>query len=235
MSRSRLADVRVRLSWPALLLAGAVFVRASGDFPLSTPYRVAWTVAGLLCLVSVRGGAAAVAALSAVIVHQHFSNHMWFFMWIAGTFAIFPNEQQRRFIVRWQLSILYGFTGISKLTPVWLSGVALQNHLVRGFDLKLPFSILVILSIGVALTELFLAAGLWLPRLRPVVLWVAGISHLSFWLGLGNVAANAPALVTFNGLAFGMLVWATAGMAALSPEDDDAGTLSMRDRDQVPD
>jgi hypothetical protein len=200
----------MRVTFPAALLSVAVLLRGTGYFE-SSALRLAWIFAGVLCLVSLRWGAAVVAVMTwGILFFDHPANHLFFLAWAATTFAVFADTEQRRLLIRWQLTIVYAFTAISKLTPAWLSGDPLARLLLDAHGLALPPALLVVSAIGAAAAEAFLAPALWVRRLRPYVLAVGASAHLAFWLGAAPPIQNAWALLMFNGLAFGLLAWSTA-------------------------
>lgn len=81
-----------------------------------------------------------------------------------------------------QVSVLYLFAALSKINPVFLDGGSLQGWMRPG----LPEGIFPALAIATIATELFLAVGLWVPRVR----WLAAAAgvglHLSIVVGLAD-------------------------------------------------
>ena len=197
----------MRLTAPGALLAATVLIRAGG-FPYDSAWgRGVWIVAGLACLVSLRWGAAAVAVVTWITVFSDYYNHVLFIAWMSTSYAIFTDYRQLRLVVRSQLSIVYGFAGISKISPVWLSGAALTS---RGVDL--PEGLLVPVAVAAVLVEAYLAVALWLPPLRAPTLVVGGGMHVGFWLMMGDRLITEWGLLPFNLLAFGLLVWSTSDL-----------------------
>ena len=98
-------------------------------------------------------------------------------------------------LLRVQVSLVYFSSGFSKLVdPDWLSGLVLWDRVVRYQHVIHPAPgwvvdfltwrplFYVVAPVAIA-TELFLAAGLWLPRTRLVAIRVAIVFHLAIELG----------------------------------------------------
>ncbi len=74
-------------------------------------------------------------------------------------------------LLKLQLSLLYGFSAVAKLTAPYLSGAVLGQYLDSNVLALLPGAwprpaLLVALAYGSIITEAFLAVVLWLPRWR---------------------------------------------------------------------
>jgi hypothetical protein len=81
-----------------------------------------------------------------------------------------------------QVSVLYLFAAASKVNPRFLSGEPLRDWL----SVELPIAAFQGLAVLTILTELLLAFGLWIPRVRVVAV-IAGIGlHAGIVLGLGD-------------------------------------------------
>jgi hypothetical protein len=79
-----------------------------------------------------------------------------------------------------QVSVLYLFAGLSKVNARFLSGEPLQEWMW----LDAPLWVFQALAVATVATELFLAAALWMRRLRVLAV-VAGVGlHLSILVGL---------------------------------------------------
>lgn len=98
-------------------------------------------------------------------------------------------------LLRWQLTIVYAFAGLSKINGEYLSGAVLRAELHTGWinlpDAWLNSPLAPAMAAGSILAELFLAAAFWVPRLRRPAA-VAGLGfHLSLMLMMpGHVAAE---------------------------------------------
>ena len=182
------ADEFVRLpttTWaPAVtpvLVQGLVSVALVGAvlLLLGTLARVG---AALVCLTS---------AFALVLDEQTYSNHLYLLVWLAGLLTmsrcgnafVFPRRKSREpvpywpvFLIKLQISVVYFWTGISKINEQYLSGEVLQtfmNEWVPIPDAALVY--LALLSIGV---EFFLSIALWMPRLVPVAAALGASLHL---------------------------------------------------------
>jgi len=85
-----------------------------------------------------------------------------------------------------QVSLVYGFSALAKLTPQFLSGEALSQTLTRQSWFAFPDSwrsaaLLTTLAISAIVLELFIAFGLWTSRLRWAAV-IAGIALHGFIL-----------------------------------------------------
>lgn len=79
-----------------------------------------------------------------------------------------------------QVSVLYLFAGLSKINPVFLSGEPLQEWMWAD----LPLWTFQALAVATVVTEIFLAFGLWIPRVRLLAA-AAGLGlHLGILVGL---------------------------------------------------
>jgi hypothetical protein len=118
-------------------------------------------------------------------------------------------------LLRFECAAVYGASGLSKLVdPDWFGGTVTWQRVVRARDemggLPLPDWTWTILTdrgfhTGAAkvivLTELFIALGLWWPRVRYAAVWVAVVFHVTI-----DVSASVQ---VFSYLAIAVLViWA---------------------------
>jgi hypothetical protein len=102
------------------------------------------------------------------------------------------------YLMQLQVSLIYASSALGKLVdPDWRGGLVLLLRAARSLELAtergihlpaplvelagspLAFSAISKLAIG---TELFLALGLWLPRSRPIALWLGVLFHLGIEL-----------------------------------------------------
>jgi hypothetical protein len=94
---------------------------------------------------------------------------------------------------------VYAFAGLAKLNGSFLSGDVLE---ARGRE---PLSsvgepVLVAAAIGTVCVELFLAVGLWSPRLQRVAIPLGIGFHLAIVVGIENFLPLIP---------FAMLMWSS--------------------------
>jgi len=135
-------------------------------------------LAGVALLVVRRDDWAATVALGALLVclSAWYRNHLALLMWLSLTVAIFPPGSQRRYILRWQLSIVYGFATVAKIWPDWLRGAVLEERSWLARDL--PGAGVQLLVWGTILVEGALAIGVW--RTERIWVWLALATHVSF-------------------------------------------------------
>jgi hypothetical protein len=86
-------------------------------------------------------------------------------------------------LLKWQLSIVYGFAVISKINVVYLSGAVLAANLVHGPLGRFPQWVGSPRWMGAAalvsiLVETALATGLWMPRWRRPTIVLGAAFHL---------------------------------------------------------
>ncbi|WP_139005782.1 HTTM domain-containing protein [Arthrobacter crystallopoietes] len=202
-----LASFALIVEWwvPLVRLSSDEFVRlpATTWAPAVTPTLVQGLVsialvgAVLLLLGTLaRVGAALVCLTSAfalVLDEQTYSNHLYLLVWVAGLLTMsrcgnafaFPRRKSRGpvpywpvFLIKLQISVVYFWTGFSKINEQYLSGEVLQTFMNEWVPLPdAAFSYLALLSIGV---EIFLSISLWMPRLVPL----AAVLGLSLHLGI---------------------------------------------------
>ena len=212
----------LRLTDPLVLNAPAF------DWVPSPTTPLVWTVVGLWCLggallalgwrVTISGMVVVGCAIFAMCLDlQAYSNHLYLMTWlvlllvVADAGAGRSMQRATRDVARWavlliplQISILYTFTGLTKLNPDFLSGQVLAGAL-RGGLIPFPESLrtpafLSALAVTAVLVEVFLAFALWLPRYRPVAYLLGGGLHLSITLLMTD---------TLELLVFSLLILAT--------------------------
>lgn len=147
---------------------------------------------------------------------QLYSNHLYLMLLmvvlltIADSGAAFSQDARRYgprgtvpawpvMLLKIQMSLVYGFAVLSKLSPVYLSGVVLAaNMRLPGLQAVPPvlFSLLAVASV---MTEAFLAVALWSKRLRALAVVVGFGFHLTILLTMRLV----PDLITFGLLTAG--------------------------------
>lgn len=119
----------------------------------------------------------------------------------AGTVQAWPVT-----LLKIQLSIVYIFAAITKLTPTFLSGAVLYLNLRREGSFALPPSlrtlpILAVFSVVAVLTEIFLAFALWSRKYRRVGVMVGLMFHLTLTLMIVPVVAVQLAVFSLAVLA----------------------------------
>lgn len=189
--------------WPLVLLiwVGAAVAFTAGYFA---------RVAGAMLMVL---GVAFLAS-----DQQLYSNHLYLLttvvaiLTLAGAgngFAVRPDAavgaaQWGRFLLKFQVSVVYAFSALAKLNSSYLSGSVMASYLRSDGPLAVPeqwrsFEAMLVLSVVAVLAEALLAIGLWLPKWR----------RNAFVVGLG---LHAVILLTFDPplpfLAFGILTLA---------------------------
>jgi predicted DCC family thiol-disulfide oxidoreductase YuxK len=115
------------------------------------------------------------------------------------------------FLIRVQMSIVYLFAGLSKVSLTFLSGTVVAVTLRRDGPLAVPlewrtFEPMAVLSLLSILTELFLAMALWLPRWRRAAFVVGLGLHvgIAIWfepagqLAIFSVIILTPYLLFLN-------------------------------------
>ena len=165
--------------------------------PLGMVLGVAGGVAAVCFTLGLRtrwGGAALTAVLSSYLAldQQLYSNHLYLLLlwvllltiadsgaalgWDARAKEPRPIAAWPAFLIKVQLSIMYGFTAIAKVNAEYLSG-AVFRHVLNYFPLPVVWRTPGVFSLLAAVTILvegFLAVGLWVPRLRPAA-FVMGV------------------------------------------------------------
>jgi hypothetical protein len=162
----------------------------------------------------------AIVAYNLFLSTTHFHNNRAYLVIVLGLLAVAPTDRQRGpawplWLLRFEASAVYAASGLSKLVdPDWFGGTVTWQRVVRAReDLEawpLPDWAVSLLTdrdfhTGAAkvivLTELFIAAGLWLRPTRYVAVWVAVVFHVMI-----EVSASVQ---VFSLLAIAVLVvWA---------------------------
>lgn len=185
--------------WIPQPTAGLVFVIVALWFTSAIAFTVGWRVriAGPLLLASI------VSTLA--LDQQTYSNHLYLMAWlvllltIADAGAGMNLERVDRPVVRWpillvlmQISIVYGYSALTKVNEGFVSGAVLASSL-RGGIVPFPDSlrtqgILTVLALVVVAVELFVAVFLWRTRFRPAA-FILGLGlHISIVLFMSNTA-----------------------------------------------
>ena len=143
---------------------------------------------------------ASVIGYSLALDQQLYSNHLYLLFLIVVLLTIADSgaaismdarQRERATVPGWpiwllkvQVSIVYIFSAIAKLTPQYLSGEVLTESLKQVGFFTVPMAWRVplgmkLLAIGAIVMELFVGLGLWSRRLRPVAV-VAGVLFHAF-------------------------------------------------------
>jgi vitamin K-dependent gamma-carboxylase-like protein len=176
-----------RMSPGAVAVLGTVWLAASAAFVLGFRTRMAGAVITSL------------AAYTLLLDQRTYSNHLYLFvlvallLTVADSGAAFSLDARRagppRSVAAWpivllriQVSLVYGFAAIAKLTPQFLSGDVLLPTLRTQGMLTVPVAWRTPAPMGLlALTaialELFLAVGLWSDRLRWIAVVAGALLH----------------------------------------------------------
>jgi len=170
-----------------------------------------WVVSAAALLVGWRTRLAAVvltATVGAVLLldQQLYSNHLYLIVLVCGLLTVadcgaaLSVDALRRgnqdeisgwpiWLLRLQVSLVYGYAALSKLNPDFLSGSVVASELRRAGPLAVPDAWrfaepMLVLSVLAIATEAFLSVALWSRPWRPMALVVALGLHLSItvWL-----------------------------------------------------
>ena len=202
-----------RLPVRAVPLFIGLWVIASTAFLLGWMTRVAGAM--ITCL----------SAYTLVLDQQLYSNHLYLFFLIVLLLTVADSgvalsldslrKPKRHTVTGWpalllmlQVSLVYCFSALAKLTPGFLSGDVLSRTLKQQGWLAFPGSwrnpeMLTALALTAIVLELFIAFGLWYTRLR----WLAAI---------GGVALHVFILATLDSSRLSLGVFALE-MFALYP------------------
>jgi uncharacterized membrane protein YphA (DoxX/SURF4 family) len=128
------------------------------------------------------------SAYTLLLDEQTYSNHLYLFFLIAllltvadsgAALSLDARSKGAResvpgwpiVLLRFQVSLVYGFSAIAKLTPQFLSGDVLFQTLKQQGWVSFPHSLrtpqlITALAMSAIILELFIAVGLWSKRLR---------------------------------------------------------------------
>ena len=142
---------------------------------------------------------ACVIAYSLLLDQQLYSNHLYLLFLIVGLLTIADTgaaismdarPMERATVPGWpiwllkvQVSIVYIFSAIAKLTPQYLAGEVLTESLKQHGFFTVPIGWRVpvamkALAIVAIVMELFVGLGLWSRRLRPVAVMAGVLFHM---------------------------------------------------------
>ena len=156
----------------ALPLFLAVWLAAALAFALGWKTRIAGAVLTL------------VTGYTLVLDQQTYSNHLYLLflvillLTIAGSGTAWPI-----LLLKIQVTIVYFFSAMAKITPQYLAGEILTRSLKHEGWLAVPEpwrapAVMSLLAVASIVAELFIAFGLWSPRLRlPAIIAGTGF-HL---------------------------------------------------------
>lgn len=162
-----------------------------------------WFVAAsaLLLGFATRYAGALITVLAAYVLlldQQTYSNHLYLFVLIVGLLTVADSgaallldsrRRARARVLAWpvlllkvQVSLVYGFSAVAKLTPQFLTGDALAQTLKTEGWLIIPGDwrtsrVTSALAAIAILVELFVAIGLWIPRTRSLAVVCGLLLH----------------------------------------------------------
>ena len=202
------------------------------DVPTAVPI-LAWLLLAALFglgLFTTAAGIGLTITLAAVLLtdQQLYSNHLYLLTLLVGLLTLarggsalsidalrgrgsasVPNWPL--FLIRVQMSVVYLFAGLSKVSLTFLSGTVVAVTLRRDGPLAVPlewrtFEPMAVLSLLSILTELFLAVALWLPRWRRAAFVVGLGLHvgIAIWfeptgqLAIFSIIILTPYLLFLN-------------------------------------
>lgn len=189
---------------------------------LVVPVVVVWFVGGVCFAVGWRVGLVGTALTVAIVLNlaidqQTYDNHVYLMAWlvllctIADAGAGLSIKRVDRRVVRWpvmlimiQLSVVYGFSALTKLNSIFLSGAGLAGVLSGGLipypdSLRSP-RLLSIMAVAVVFVELFIAIMIWRPQFRPT----AFILGLGLHVGITLLMDSTGQLLVFSLLMLAM-------------------------------
>lgn len=115
---------------------------------------------------------AGLMAYTLLLDEQTYSNHLYLLVLLVGIVALAPNPS---LLLRFQLTIVYGFSVLRKLTPVYLSGLVVAANLPPALHHWQRFEYMAPLAMASVFVETFLAFAFWSPRFR-LAGWIVGIT-----------------------------------------------------------
>jgi hypothetical protein len=213
-----LAGIRVSLGILSVA-KGVAFWWAGVDWIVA----MGWIGLSLCVVVGLRSRLAAVALVGAGAVlftsghgsNQFFLQLLLFVLIIASDcerhFALWPGKPgplgvaAPLFLMRCQLSIVYGFAAIAKINESWMSGAALEFFFQRAMWNAPAWFLHVapVLATGVVLMELALALAPWVAEVRRSALIGAAILHAGM-LPVAVSWINLLELLIFAGTMFSL-------------------------------
>jgi hypothetical protein len=134
------------------------------------------------------------------------NHHLALIAWIAAILWLFPNDVERRLLLRVQCTVVYAFAALAKLNPEFLSGDVLGRTAsvrIAGQSLALEAhlgSVLIFAAVVTIVTEAWLAMGLWIRRMRWPTVLLGVAFHTSVVLLMVRGPGSAIRLTVFNAL-----------------------------------
>lgn len=212
------AIIRAFISLPELLqLTDEVTMRApylqwtpEPTLPLVITVITIWVVAGILFTLGWKVPLIGPVLLLTVVFvisldEQIYANHLYLLAWLvllltlAGAGSGLTVTRSDEPVIRWpvlllmaQLSIVYGFSALTKLNESFLSGRVLAGTLGSGLvgfpeALRTP-RFLSLVATAAVIAELFIAVFIWRKRFRPAA-FILGLGlHLSIVLLMAGTA-----------------------------------------------
>ncbi len=208
-------------------------------------FIAAWLIAALFFALGWKTRAAgAVLALAIgytlVLDQQTYSNHLYLLFLVTLLLTIADSgaawsldargDPARTEVTAWpilllkiEVTIVYGFSALAKITPPYLAGELLTQSLKqegwlavpRSWQLPEVMSVLAVLSIA---AELFIAFGLWSPRLRRFAI-LSGIGFHGLILAVLNSSRLSLAIFALSMFA-GYLLFVGASHPPIPPRSE---------------
>lgn len=160
---------------------------------------------------------AAVMCYSLLLDQQTYSNHLYLLILLVVLVSVAEGTAHGRgasrtaaawpiWLLRAQLSIVYGYSVIFKLNPDFLSGTMLESNLRTTGWLALPAawlvpSVVVAFAVATLFVEGFLAIAFWFSRLRVLALVVGVGFHLAIVVTMRGMLAVSLLAFMFEMLA----------------------------------
>lgn len=185
---------------PVWTLVALVMLTAAGLLVAGVRARTAALVTGL-CVFAFIWGAG------------YYSNHGYLLATLAVMLAFTDCGSRAEtvwgppvYVLRAQISIVYTFAALAKINFDFLSGNGLaswgfRSMLAPRFLLAMPY--LPAMAIGTVVAELFVAIGLWVPRLRPFAVAVGVLLHTGMILFISPGLLGVIELGLFAAMMFG--------------------------------
>lgn len=184
--------------------------------PLAWGIFAVWLISAIALMAGWNVPVAGPVLLAAIVVtlsldQQLYANHLYLMAWLALLLTLADSAAavsvggRDRPVVRWplllimaQVSIVYGFSALTKLNSEFMSGSVLASVLNGGLvpfpdALRTP-GFLSVVGVVAVIVELFLAVFLWSPRLRLAAFAVGLGLHLSITLFM----SPTPELIVFS-------------------------------------
>lgn len=150
-----------------------------------------WVLCGMLLIRGWRSreAAATLSVLAGYLLladRQLYSNHLYLLMLLYGLLAVALWQRSGGsipywplFLVKTQASIVYGFAALAKLHAEYLVGAVLAASWMGGPvpDRWLVPMVMAPVAAGSVMVEVFLAVGLWTPRLRAPAVALGLLFH----------------------------------------------------------